>query len=200
MSGPARPLTLLLVRHGQSEWNATRRLQGQTPHVPLTEIGHAQALDAARALAARRPGALVSSDLLRATQTAEHCARLLGLTYSTTPALREQSYGVLEGLESGVAEHARWRDPTWAAEGGESLTQLHRRVRTYLHELYADPPADTVALVTHGDTIRAAQAVAQGAGPEGMPLVTPDNGSITVLILRRSSGARRDSGRSRAAG
>lgn len=186
MSGPARPLTLLLVRHGQSEWNATRRLQGQTPHVPLTEIGHAQALDAARALAARRPGALVSSDLLRATQTAEHCARLLGLTYSTTPALREQGYGVLEGFDSAVAAQVgQWWDPTWAAEGGESLTQLHHRVRDYLRGLHAHPPADVVGLVTHGDTIRAALTVAEGAGPGAVPAATPLNGSVTALSLER---------------
>lgn len=188
MSATSRPLTLLLVRHGQSVWNAARRLQGQTPHVPLTELGHAQACEAARALAPLRPGALISSDLLRATQTADHCARSTGLTYSTTPALREQSYGVVEGwASSDAAQVVQWSDSKWAAEGGESLTQLHQRVRSYLRELCADPPADVVALVTHGDTIRAALAVAQGDGPEAMPAATPHNGSVTVLTLERCS-------------
>jgi broad specificity phosphatase PhoE len=66
----SRPLTLLLVRHGQSEWNAAGLMQGQTAHVPLTELGHAQAAAAAAELAALRPGALLSSDLLRAVQSA----------------------------------------------------------------------------------------------------------------------------------
>jgi broad specificity phosphatase PhoE len=168
-----RRLTLLLVRHGQSEWNLAHRIQGQTPHVPLTELGHVQALDAARALAAHRPGALISSDLLRATQTAEHCARLTGLTYSTTPALREQGYGFLEGREFSAAEQVvRSWEPMWAPEGGESPTQLHQRVHGYLHGLYRDPPADVVAL-----------AVARGDGPEAMSAVTPANGSVTVLSL-----------------
>jgi broad specificity phosphatase PhoE len=184
VSQRSRTLTLLLVRHGQSEWNAARRLQGQTPHVPLTPLGHAQAREAAHALVPLRPGALISSDLLRATQTADHCSRVTGLTYSTTRALREQSYGVLEGAESSLtAEVVQWWDPEWAAERGESLNQLHRRVRRYLHDLCADPPADVVALVTHGDTIRAALAVAEGSGPEAMPVVTPHNGSVTKLSL-----------------
>ncbi|MGY1615190.1 histidine phosphatase family protein [Geodermatophilus sp. SYSU D00691] len=182
---PGAPsLTLLLVRHGQSEWNAEGRMQGQTGHIPLTALGHQQAAAAARELAARRPGALVSSDLHRAVQTAEHCARATGLPVRTTPALREQGYGVLEGRPSReLWDLVDWTDPHWSAKGGESLAQLHGRVAAYLAELLADPPADVVALVTHGDTIRAAQAVAAGLGPEAMPAVTPHNGTVTELRL-----------------
>jgi broad specificity phosphatase PhoE len=180
----ARPLTLLLVRHGQSEWNAAGRMQGQTPHPPLTDLGHTQAAAAARELVKLRPGALVSSDLLRATQTAEHCARATGLPVVTAPELREQGYGLLEGRPSReLWDVVDWTDPHWAAEGGESLAQLHGRVAGYLRDLAAQPPADVVALVTHGDTIRAVQAVAAGLGPEAMPAVTPPNGSVTVLEL-----------------
>jgi broad specificity phosphatase PhoE len=178
------PLTLLLVRHGQSEWNATGRMQGQTGHVPLTDLGHAQAARAAEELAALRPGALVSSDLRRAVQTAEHCARATGLPLSTTPALREQGYGVLEGRPSReLWDVVDWTDPHWAAPGGESLAELHGRVGAYLRHLCAEPPASVLALVTHGDTIRAAQAVAAGLGPDALPVVTPHNGTVTRLEL-----------------
>ncbi|NYJ06038.1 histidine phosphatase family protein [Petropleomorpha daqingensis] len=180
----ARPLTLLLVRHGQSEWNAQGRMQGQKAHVPLTALGHEQAAAAAEQLAARQPGALISSDLERAVQTAEHCARATGLPLITTPALREQGYGVLEGRPSReLWDVVDWTDPHWSAEGGESLAELHARVAAFLKELLADPPADVVALVTHGDTIRAVQAVVAGLGPEGMPAVTPHNGSVTEVVL-----------------
>jgi probable phosphoglycerate mutase len=180
------PLTLLLVRHGQTEWNARGLMQGQTAHVRLTDLGHAQAVAAAEELAALRPGALVSSDLLRARQTAEHCARVTGLPVAVTPALREQGYGVLEGRPSReLWDVVDWTDPHWAAEGGESLAQLHGRVTAYLEQLRADPPADVVALVTHGDTIRAAQAVAAGLGPAELPAITPPNGSVTRLELAR---------------
>jgi len=178
------PMTLLLVRHGQSQWNADGLLQGQTPHVPLTELGHRQARTAAAELAGLRPGALLSSDLLRAVQTAEHCSRATGLPVTTAPALREQGYGVLEGrLSRELWDVVDWTDASWAAEGGESLAELHARVRAFLMDLRAEPPADVVALVTHGDTIRAAQAVAAGLGPDAMPAVTPHNGSVTRLEI-----------------
>ena len=179
-----RPLTVLLVRHGQSEWNAAGRMQGQTAHVPLTELGRAQAAAAARELAALRPELLISSDLLRAVQTAEHCARSTGLPFTVAPELREQGYGLLEGRPSReLWDLVDWTDPHWAAEDGESLAQLHARVAGYLDDLRRDPPAEVIALVTHGDTIRAAQAVAADAGPDAMPAVTPHNGTITRLDL-----------------
>jgi broad specificity phosphatase PhoE len=178
------PLTLLLVRHGQSEWNAEGRMQGQTAHVPLTALGHEQAAVAAEQLAQRRPGALISSDLRRAVQTAQHCARATGLELLTTPALREQGYGVLEGRPSReLWDVVDWTDPHWSAEGGESLAELHARVAAFVEELRADPPADVVALVTHGDTIRAVQAVAVGLGPDEIPAITPHNGSVTEVAL-----------------
>jgi len=177
---------LLLVRHGQSEWNAAGLMQGQRYEVPLTELGHAQAARAARELTAIRPGALISSDLRRAVQTAEHCAHATGLPFTTSPALREQGYGVLEGRPSReLWDVVDWTDPHWSAEGGESLADLHGRVGVYLQQLCATPPAEVVALVTHGDTIRAAQAVVEGLGPEAMPAVTPHNGSVTRLEIRR---------------
>ncbi len=157
-------------------------MQGQTPHVPLTELGHIQAAAAAAELAPLRPGVLLSSDLLRAVQTAEHCARATGLPVATTPALREQGYGVLEGRPSReLWDVVDWTDPHWSAQGGESLAELHGRVEALLEHLCAEPPADVIALVTHGDTIRAAQAVVAGLGPDALPVVTPHNGTVTRL-------------------
>lgn len=180
----ARPLTLLLVRHGQSQWNAAGLLQGQTASVPLTPLGHQQATAAAAELARLRPGALLTSDLLRAVQTAEHCAAATGLAPRTAPALREQAYGVLEGRPSReLWDVVDWADPHWSASGGESLAELHGRVEAFLKELVAEPPADVIALVTHGDTIRAAQAVAAGLGPDALPAVTPHNGTVTRLEI-----------------
>jgi len=178
----SRLLTLLLVRHGQSEWNAAGLMQGQTEHVPLTELGHVQAAAAAVELARLQPGALLSSDLLRAVQTADHCAAATGLPIVPTPALREQGYGELEGRPSRELWHVvDWTDPHWSAPGGESLAGLHGRVEAFVEDLCAGPPADVIALVTHGDTIRAMQAVVAGLGPNALPGVTPHNGSVTRL-------------------
>jgi probable phosphoglycerate mutase len=160
-------------------------MQGQAPHPPLTPLGHAQAAAAAAELASLEPGALLSSDLLRATQTAEHCAHATGLPFTTAPELREQAYGVLEGRPSReLWDVVDWTDPHWSADGGESLAQLHGRVAAFLTSLAANRPADVVALVTHGDTIRAAQAVTAGRGADALPGVTPPNGSVTRLVLR----------------
>jgi probable phosphoglycerate mutase len=159
-------------------------MQGQTAHPPLTALGHSQAQLAAAELAGLSPGALISSDLLRAVQTAEHCAAATGLPVTTAPELREQGYGVLEGRPSReLWDVVDWTDASWAADGGESLAELHGRVAAFLGQLCAEPPADVVALVTHGDTIRAVQAVAAGLGPDAMPAVTPPNGSITRLEI-----------------
>jgi probable phosphoglycerate mutase len=177
-----RPLTLLLVRHGQSEWNAAGLMQGQTAHVPLTPLGHSQAAAAAAELAALGPGALLSSDLVRAVQTAEHCAAATGLPVAITAALREQGYGELEGRPSReLWDVVDWTDAHWSAPGGESLAELHGRVEAFVKSLCAEPPADVIAMVTHGDTIRAVQAVVAGLGPDAMPVITPANGSVTRL-------------------
>jgi broad specificity phosphatase PhoE len=96
-------------------------MQGQTPHPPLTQLGHAQAAMAAQEIAALRPGALISSDLVRAVQTAEHCAGPTGLTIITIPSLREQGYGVLEGRPSReLWDIVDWADPHWSADGARA--------------------------------------------------------------------------------
>ena len=166
----ARPLTLLLVRHGQSEWNARGLMQGQTAHVPLTELGHAQAAAAAAELAAPRPG---RADLQR---PAPRPADRRALRAGDRPAGHHDAGAARAGLRRArgpavprLWDVVDWTDPHWSAEGGESLAELHGRVEAYLKELCAEPPADVVALVTHGDTIRAAQAVAAGLGPERCP-------------------------------
>lgn len=93
--------TLLLVRHGETDWNAARRVQGSTD-IPLNDTGRAQARDAAEALRLRFAGlapVVVSSDLSRASETAEIIARALGVEGPRIyPQLRERSYGVAEGL------------------------------------------------------------------------------------------------------
>src|SRR5438270_568628 len=89
--------TLFLVRHGEAESNASLRFGGWSA-AALTERGVRQALAAARALAARAPTAIVSSDLARAHQTALPIAAATGLPIALDPRLRERSVGVFDGL------------------------------------------------------------------------------------------------------
>ena len=90
-------VTLVVWRHGQTTYNVERRFQGQSD-VPLNEVGLRQAAAAARHLAALRPAAIYSSDLSRASVTAEALARLTGLTVQLDKDLRERSGGSWEGL------------------------------------------------------------------------------------------------------
>lgn len=187
-------MRVFLVRHGESTWNLEHRLQGQTRHVPLTPRGQAQAKDAARAVLAEGVAAnVLSSDLTRATQTAEILAAELGVAVRTDERLREQSYGVLEGRLTAdlraepVPEGAHITDIAWG--GGESIADVYARVRQLLVELRT-VGQDTI-LVTHGDTIRVANCVidqlSQGE-PADMPhrLVSwtaVGNGSVTARRL-----------------
>lgn len=183
-------MRLHLVRHGQSTWNVERRLQGQSPGVPLTKLGRAQARDAADALrAAVGWPELWSSDLLRASETAEIIGAQLGLVVRYDERLREQQYGVLEGrLTSELTaeptpEGCHVTEVAWG--GGESIEQVYSRVRSFVLDL----AVDEAILVTHGDTLRVTLALVDQLNrgePDERPhrLVTwpiVPNGSVTSV-------------------
>ena len=90
-------LRLILVRHGETEWNAQRRYQGHSD-VPLSALGRRQAARAAERLAALKIDAVYTSDLGRALETAEIIAEQRGLEVCAEPRLRELNFGVFEGL------------------------------------------------------------------------------------------------------
>lgn len=155
------PTRICLVRHGETAWNAEKRIQGQTD-IALDQTGLAQAAAAARWLSRQPVAALYSSDLLRAKQTAACIADVLNLPLSLLPAVRERRYGVFEGMTYDEAQ-ARYpadyhafevRDPDYAFPGGgESLKQLHARVTGQLQRLAADHAGQLVVLVTHGGVL-----------------------------------------------
>jgi len=152
-----------LVRHGETPWNAERRIQGHTD-IGLDPEGVHQAELAARWLAAvpNRPQALYSSDLLRARMTAERLSVRLGLPIQLVPEMRERRYGVFEGLTYDEArlrypeDYAAFehRDPDYAfPAGGESLTGFSSRIVACLKALAERHAGQTVALVTHGGVL-----------------------------------------------
>ena len=152
---------LCLVRHGETAWNAERRIQGQLD-VPLSAVGHAQARATANALAQESFGAIHSSDLARALHTAEAAAHLLRLPVRREPGLRERHYGVLQTLT--YAEFAerhpqdfvrfRAREEDFALPGGgESLRQFADRVHACVDAIVAAYPGGQVLLFTHGGVL-----------------------------------------------
>lgn len=168
-----RARRLVIWRHGRTAWNATHRFQGQTD-IPLDEIGHAQAAEAAGALARLRPTRIVSSDLRRARDTAAALAALTGLKVNLDRGLRETFAGEWEGLTRSELE-ARFADDLaqWGVRadlrpgGGETRLEVADRmviaVTTALAEV---APGDTVVVATHGGAARAAIGRLLGLPPE----------------------------------
>jgi probable phosphoglycerate mutase len=187
-----RSTVLLLVRHGQSEWNLDGRIQGQSPHAGgLTPAGRAQAERTAEALSERvpAPDGIVSSDLARARETAEIIAARLALPVCFDSALREQNLGELEGARfalplgdstgQGVVD-ALWRDPFRRPPSGESIADLYHRVCVALHRHAQEHPGASLVVVTHGGAVR--MAIAEREPSRGSPMSRPpvDNASLTV--------------------
>lgn len=151
---------LIVWRHGNTDWNAANRVQGQTD-VPLNELGHEQAAGAAPLLAALRPDVIIASDLRRAADTAAALVALTGLPVTSDLRLRERHYGDWQGLHlTEVAQrhpgaYARWRagDPDPGC-GVESLDDLGKRVGGAFVAAAEANPGGTVVLATHGGAAR----------------------------------------------
>ncbi|MFT3900488.1 MAG: histidine phosphatase family protein [Gordonia sp. (in: high G+C Gram-positive bacteria)] len=163
---------LLLWRHGETDYNAASRMQGQLD-TDLSERGRRQAAAAAAALAERDPLLIRSSDLRRAAETADRLAELTDLDVARDPRLRETNLGQWQGLThtevDAIAPGARrvWRDDaTWAPPEGESRVDVAARITPVVHDLLAElpewgtgeRPEAPVVLVAHGGCIAALTA------------------------------------------
>lgn len=190
---PPRPqLTrLILIRHGESTWNRERRIQGQLDP-PLSELGRAQAQRLARRFSGRKIEALYTSDLLRASQTAEPISGALGVTSTPAPELREIFLGEWEGLNSeDIAARfpAAWdawtREPSWdLVPGGEGAAAFENRVEAAVHRLLERHPSGDVVAVTHGGVIQIALHHVVGRSSHGIFAFRISNGSVTVVERR----------------
>ncbi len=163
---------LVMLRHGQTDFNLGSRMQGQLD-TDLTELGRAQAIGASEALAKRQPLLVVSSDLRRAYDTATALGERTGLPVRVDNRLRETHLGDWQGMThaqiDAAAPGARlaWReDAGWAPHGGESRVDVAARSLPLIAELVrgepewgaADEPVRPVVLVAHGGLIAALTA------------------------------------------
>ena len=180
---------LVIVRHGETAWNLDTRIQGHTD-IQLNERGRWQARQAGLALRDEGIDAIYSSDLLRASQTAEAIAQACGLTFQRDVGLRERHFGRFEGLTheqisaEWPEEARRWRlrDPAYGPEGGEVLTSFYDRTVGTAERLALAHPGQTIALVAHGGVLdcfyRAATRVGMSA-PRSWQIA---NASINRLL------------------
>jgi probable phosphoglycerate mutase len=160
-----------MLRHGQTEFNAGSRMQGQLD-TDLTDLGRSQALAAAEVLAKRQPLLIVSSDLRRAYDTADTLAQCCSLPVHVDPRLRETHLGDWQGLTHHQVDagspgaRLAWRDDArWAPHGGESRVDVADRSTPLVAELVAgerqwgaDDAERPVVLVAHGGLIAALTA------------------------------------------
>lgn len=157
----AEPTTLILLRHGETEWNLTGRWQGQAANTPLTELGREQARIVARRLRSYPIAAIYSSDLLRAWETAQIVGELLGVKPVAEPALRESDIGAWTGL-TWAEITVRFPDEVAAMYGGqevrrgggESYGELQARLAAAAEGIAVRHTGSTVLLVSHGAALR----------------------------------------------
>jgi 2,3-bisphosphoglycerate-dependent phosphoglycerate mutase len=159
--------TILLARHGETDWNSERRWQGHADQ-PLNDIGREQARELAETLTGRAVDVVYSSDLLRAHETALIVADRLGLPVEVDAGLREVDVGDWAGRLVSEIENADpegfqlWRQGRKAWNGGESYEEMGERVVGAVLRIAGHHPGQTVLIVTHGGSIRACRATAAG--------------------------------------
>jgi broad specificity phosphatase PhoE len=157
---------LLLVRHGETDWNRDGRWQGHSD-TQLNEVGREQAAGLADELDG--VDVVYSSDLARARETAEIAAQRLGLDVRVDERLRERGFGAWEGKTGPEIEaefedaHARWLAGEGAgADDAEPFASFAARVQSFLTDVLARHPDETVLVVAHGGSIRVIHALASG--------------------------------------
>jgi broad specificity phosphatase PhoE len=138
--------TLLLVRHGETDWNAERRWQGHAD-VPLNDRGRKQAQRLAKELAAEKLDAIYASDLARARETAEIVGATLGVEVIPDPDLREIDVGSRQGRTWSEIDD----QPEWDGEPHEAHAE---RILRAVHEIAERHPSQRILVVTHGGSMR----------------------------------------------
>lgn len=188
-------MQLILVRHGETDWNVTLQYQGLAP-VPLNERGRTQAARAAERLRARSITALYASDLPRAWETAGVIGEAVGVPPVAVPDLREIDVGQWQGL---TPEELHERFPEHMAEyerdpantvrlGGESYAQLQQRaVRAFRWMEAQHNAGDTIVVVSHGGTIRTIICEVIGLELRHFGRLWLDNGGFCVLQRRKEN-------------
>jgi probable phosphoglycerate mutase len=184
---------LLLIRHGETDWNLAQRFQGHLD-VPLNARGLSQAQCLAERLADERIDAFYSSDLLRARQTAVPAARRLGLEVATRTGLREQGFGMLEGMsateivERHPVEWANWLkfDPDYAPTGGEATRHFHARVLAEVIAIAERHAGETVAMVTHGGVLDMLWRTVRAEPLTGRRTCAIPNAGLNRLLARNA--------------
>lgn len=182
-------LYLMLVRHGETKWNAQRRYQGQMD-IPLSALGRRQAKLIAGRLAGKEIDAIYASDLNRAWETAQAIAEKNSLEVIPEPRLRELKFGVLEGLTFDEAQAqypemiSAWLDDfNRPPDGAETIDVFNARVVSLLDDLKRKHDEQIVLLVGHGGSLSEILRVALGLSREKRWYLEMDNASLSEALI-----------------
>jgi probable phosphoglycerate mutase len=185
-----RKTNIIVVRHGETEWNKQHIFQGQLDS-PLSQLGLKQAEAAAVALADENINIIYASDLGRAVQTANIISAPHNLEVLTDKRLRERHLGVFQGLNknemlerfSNDVNHYRSGDPDHVIPEGESSRQRYERSTTCLQELAENHAGETILIVTHGGVLRGFLEMVLNLPMNGKRRFSLYNASIARLSL-----------------
>lgn len=189
-----QPTEILIIRHGQTDWNVSKRLQGHSD-IPLNAKGREQAAALAETLRHEKLDAIFSSDLKRAMETANAIARLHNLPVQPDPAFRERSYGAFEGLSREEIKtrypesHAAWyaADPDHVFPPGErpaeSMRTFHNRVIDALYRIARPYTGRKIVLIAHFGILEAAYRVVHRTPIEIRNRVPVLNTSINRFLV-----------------
>jgi probable phosphoglycerate mutase len=185
---------LILIRHGETDWNREGRWQGQAD-VPLNENGLRQAVQIANLLRNKKIQIIYSSDASRARQTAEALGRAIGLRVNVDVRLREIHQGAWQGLliteikerYSKEFRSRRANPLTIAPPGGETTKQVQERALSFIKDIYDHYPNEAVAIVSHGFTIAVIVAHLKRIPFRKVWNLVPKNGDLIELDIGKSS-------------
>ena len=190
------PQKIYIVRHGETDYNRERRMQGWLD-IPLNKTGRDQAQLATAKLRGIKFDAIYSSDLIRAHETAKIIAKTLRRKVSTTGALRERDMGIFAGwsweVERDPIKDSLWKefesardneDLDWKRHQGESMKEMSHRISEFMQNLHTVHSQQSILVVTHGGTInRILEHYHVKSASEGYR----DVGNASVLVLTKQS-------------
>ena len=180
---------IILIRHGETEWNSQKRMQGHS-NSNLSEVGRGQIQELGELMKNVSFDHIYSSDSLRTSQTAEAITQYSGHTLQFDQRIREKNLGVFEGLTSTEAKERhpevyrlfKTAGANYVIDEGESTQQLLERALEFSEEIRLRHPQERVVMVTHGGVVRVLMKYALGLSIDSPTRFIIKNTGIFGLI------------------
>lgn len=186
-----------MARHGETDWNRLGKTQG-TQNTSLTDLGRYQANQLGNKLKNKPISAIYSSDLDRARETAQIVGKQVGLEPITCELIREVCFGNWQGLSIEEIENkypgelSKWRNElSFYPQGGESLSSVHSRIKTFLNILKTNHPSsdETILIISHAATIKVSILEILGIPPNFLTKLKASHAGLSLLKMEEGDNA-----------